>query len=156
MEAIDALTLPQDPSHPRNAGLLLAGRPVVVELKSRAPHQARRRLLAYEIRVTNGQLRVGNGFSLRHLQADTHPTVLDRDLAAALSAAAHSLAPRSDYSNLNAITPPTMITVPSARCNPNASLRTKVAITVANSTEVSRSAATLAIGATVMAHSAMA
>ena len=68
-------------------------------------------------------------------------------------------APQRDtatHPNRNATTPPTTTAVPNARCNPNFSFSNHVPSNAANSTEVSRSAATLATGACVMAHSAMA
>lgn len=56
----------------------------------------------------------------------------------------------------NAITLATMTAVPKARCAPKGSFNTQVPSRAANNTEVSRSAATDATGARVMAHSAMA
>lgn len=55
----------------------------------------------------------------------------------------------------SAITPPTMTAVPMARCRPKRSFSSNTPSSAANSTEVSRRAATLATGARVMAHSAM-
>jgi uncharacterized protein YbjT (DUF2867 family) len=56
----------------------------------------------------------------------------------------------------SAITPATTIPVPSARRSPNRSFSSHTPISAANSTEVSRSAATDATGARVIAHSAIA
>jgi hypothetical protein len=49
-----------------------------------------------------------------------------------------------------------MMAVPAPRCRPKRSPSSHQPSSAANSTEVSRSAATLATGACVMAHSAMA
>src|SRR5439155_18861347 len=54
-----------------------------------------------------------------------------------------------------AIMPPTVTKVPTAHCAPKRSLSVSVPSSAANSTEVSRSAATEATGACVIAHSAM-
>src|SRR5207247_4024642 len=56
----------------------------------------------------------------------------------------------------NPITPATTTPVPSARCQPKPSFSTTVPSTAANSTEVSRNAATDATGARVIAHKAIA
>jgi uncharacterized protein YbjT (DUF2867 family) len=56
----------------------------------------------------------------------------------------------------SAITPATITAVPSARCNPKRSFNSTVPSSAANSTEVSRSAATEAMGARVIAHNAIA
>ena len=56
----------------------------------------------------------------------------------------------------SAKTPATSTRVPSARCIPNRSLSSHTPSTAANSTEVSRSAATEATGARVIAHKAIA
>jgi uncharacterized protein YbjT (DUF2867 family) len=56
----------------------------------------------------------------------------------------------------SAITPATITAVPSARCNPKRSFNNTVPSSAAKSTEVSRSAATEATGARVIAHSAIA
>ena len=56
----------------------------------------------------------------------------------------------------NAITPATMTPVPRARWKRKRSFSISTPISAANSTDVSRNAATDAIGARVMAHSAMA
>lgn len=54
------------------------------------------------------------------------------------------------------MTPPTTETVPSTRLGVQCSLRNQAPNIAAKSTEVSRNAATMAIGATVIAHKAMA
>lgn len=59
------------------------------------------------------------------------------------------------YPKRNAITPAASTPVPTARWRPKGSRSHSVPINAANSTEVSRKAATAATGARVMAHSAM-
>ena len=59
------------------------------------------------------------------------------------------------HDNRNAITPATMVNVPSTRLWVNFSFNNHAPNKAANKTEVSRSAATVATGACVMAHKAM-
>jgi hypothetical protein len=63
--------------------------------------------------------------------------------------------PRGGQPKRSAITPAAITPVPNARCNPKRSFSSPVPSSAANSTEVSRSAATEATGARVIAHSAM-
>ena len=56
----------------------------------------------------------------------------------------------------SAITPATITPVPNARCRPKRSFKIQLPSRAANSTEVSRNAATEATGARVIAHSAIA
>ena len=74
----------------------------------------------------------------------------------ALSAPAEVDEPSSPYPSRSVIVPSAIVTAASVRDQPKRSFKTSAAIAIPNRIEVSRSAATGAIGAFVIAHSASA